>query len=145
MSPAANAELDDIAIATAGHVPGESLMENRVALVITDTQEFDVSIETVNRRGNPAPVENASLTSSDPAVLEIVRDPAGPAGPAEVFIGRATGVIGVAQVLYRADPVIGEGEGEIIGMADVEVVPSQAVTARVTLGAPREQVLPEPA
>ena len=111
-------------------VGGDDLM-----LTLTSTQKAALSVTAVDAKGNPAPVENVVFSGSDPAVAVVQQNASDPT-KATVF-GRT---IGTMQVKVTADADIGEGEKELAGLLDVEVVAAEAVALGITAGTPEEQV-----
>lgn len=109
-------------------------------LQITSTQEFDVAVDLRDKRGNPAPCDNPVLSSSDESVLVIV-----PGEDPYHATARAVGGVGAAMVKFQGDADLGDGVVPILATLDVVVVAGQAVVATVAAGAPREQVVEEPA
>lgn len=112
-----------------------SVQEVCVAQVITDSQQFRVSVAFVDKKGNPAPVENIVFGVSDAALLSITADPSDP----NAATVAAVGPLGTGQVSVQADSLVGDGEAVIAGALDVEVIAGQALTAVFSTGTPDEQ------
>lgn len=123
-----------ISVATGGRVMSGPLTEERMALVLTVTQEADLSVVAVDARGNVAHVADPRWSSSDEGVVAVV-----PSDDGMSAIVRAAGPTGNAQVVFRCDADLGEGVVELMGTLDVEVVAGQAVSVSIVAGAPREQ------
>ena len=102
--------------------------------VLTDSQEVVVNVSAVSAAGNPAPIENVEVTSSDDTLLTVINVD-------DVFKIVTTGKTGVAQIVVKADALIGDGVEELLGIADVEVVGGKAVKIDVVFGVPQEKVL----
>lgn len=104
-------------------------------LILTPTQQSNLSVEYVDANGNLALVDGDPVWSvSDPTVAEIVPGPT----PFEVTV-RATGVTGTTQVSVIADADLGDGLNELIEVLDVTVGAGEAVNANITTAAPTEQ------
>lgn len=103
-------------------------------LQLTDTQQCDVSVKALNRKGNPAPVQNPVWSSSDSTVATVTQD-AVDGLKAKVVAGAA----GTTQINVSADADMGDGVKPISAVLDVTVVGGQAVTFAVTTGTPTEQ------
>lgn len=103
---------------------------------LTDTQQVTGTVSFVNKKGNPAPVQDGSVVfaSSDPAVLETVVDPASPM----TVIVKAKAP-GAAQVQCTADADLGDGVKTITLVADFTVVAGEAVGGTISFGTPEEQ------
>lgn len=98
-------------------------------------QKVRVTLQPVDRLGNPATVEagSVSFSSSDEAICTVVQDPENEL-VAEVF---SQGV-GVAQLDYSADADLGEGVESISGFSSVEVLPLGAVGFGLEVGEPED-------
>lgn len=110
-----------------------------MAVIISDTQFIEGQVQTVNKKGKPAPVEAGTIaySSSNEAVVTVTENP----DDETKFTVTAVGA-GTAQVNYSADADLGEGVVPISGFTDFEVTPAQATGFNVTFGEPQEQ--PEP-
>jgi hypothetical protein len=94
----------------------------------------------VDAKGNPAPVENVVFEGSDPNIILVRTD--------ETDQTKATVLartVGTAQVTVTADADIGEGEKELMGLLDVQVVAAEAVALSITAGTPEDQPAVPPA
>lgn len=105
-------------------------------LQLTDSQQCDLSIAPIDKKGFPAPVEPGSVswTSSDAAVADVVQDPADQL-KATVVAGQP----GTAQINVSADADLGAGVATISGALDVTVVGGLAVSLSVSTGTPVDQ------
>jgi len=103
------------------------------AFILSNTQEVKIGEVTgVDRKGNPAPIENVTpVVSSDESVLSVVDRADGRWAVANQ--------IGTAQLTCQADARIGEGEVILVAAVDVEVVPAEAVALSIPLGERQEQ------
>ena len=109
-------------------------------MIITDSQEVDLSIQPVDAKGKPAQVEGApAWVSSDPLVVAIV-----PSADGLSCVAKAGDNLGHAQVSVSADADLGTGVRTIAGTLDVDVVAGEAVSLSVVAGTPREQVAATP-
>jgi hypothetical protein len=111
-------------------VQGGDLM----ALTLTSVQQAALSISAVDAKGNPAPVENVVFEGSDPNIIVVRADPA---DQTKATVLART--VGTAQVTVTADADIGEGEKELMGLLDVQVVAAEAVALSITAGTPEDQ------
>lgn len=104
-------------------------------LVLTDVQKVGFAVNAVSAAGNPAALDGAPVwTSSDESVLTLVVSEDGLSCEAVT-----TGKLGVAQVKVTADADLGEGVVPLVGVADVEVVASQAVNLELKAGVPSDK------
>jgi hypothetical protein len=105
-------------------------------LILTDTQKCALAITPVDVKNNPAPVEGVPVwASSDEGAVAV--DVAADGMSAVV---RAVGPLtpGV-QISVSADADLGEGVVPVVGLLNVQVVASQAVSVAISAGAPEEQ------
>jgi len=106
------------------------------SMLLTDTQEVDLSIAPKDAKGNPAAVEGAPVwASSDPTILTVEA-----AADGLSAVAKAVGPLGTAQVSVTADADLGEGVKSISGTMDFEVQAGEAVSLGISAGTPREQV-----
>jgi hypothetical protein len=106
------------------------IIGSELMITLTDVQKFNAALQPLDAVGNPAKVESATWSSSSDIVTVV---------PSEDGLSAtisATGPLGQAQITVKADALIGEGEAELIGTLDVEVVGSQAVTLGIATSAP---------
>lgn len=101
---------------------------------LKDTQQFSVSVEGRDAKGNPAPFENPQFSVSDAALGTFEVDPADP--QAGVF---KAGAPGSGQLSFTADGIVGEGESVVAASLDITVLPGDAVAAVINTGAVEEQ------
>jgi hypothetical protein len=104
-------------------------------MILTDTQKVTCTINPLNSKGKPAPVDGVPLwESSDPQVALVVR---GEDGKTAIVYAIAEGT---AQISVTADADMDVNEvRNIAGVLDIEVRPSEAVTMGIQTGAPEEQ------
>ena len=107
-----------------------------MALTLTTTQLVEGTLQPVDAKGNPAPVEAGSIlfSSSDESVFTIERDAENESKMTVIAVG-----IGVAQLNYSADADLGEGVTTISGFTAVEVIAAEAVGFGISFGEPQEQ------
>ena len=103
-------------------------------LVLVDTQKVSLSINPVDAKGNPAPVEGISWAVSDETILGIVVS-----DDQKSAVVSALGPLGVSQVSVSADVTIGDGVDTLAGTLDVTVVAGKASSLGITVGTPSEQ------
>lgn len=110
-------------------------LEMAELLVLRDTEKVSLSVQFVDIKGNPAPVDGVpTWASSNEAILTATASADGMS--AEVV---AVGPLGPAQVSVTGDADLGAGVAQVIGTQDINVVPSEAVSAVITAGAPEPQ------
>lgn len=107
-----------------------------MAATISDTQFISGTLSTVNKKGQPAPVQLDTIeySSSNEAVFTVTEDPANENGFTVTAVGAGTG-----QLNYSADADLGDGVVTISGFTDITVTPAQATGFNVTFGTPQEQ------
>lgn len=112
-----------------------------MSLTLSVTQEVAVSIQPVDARGNPAPVDGVPAWAvSDGALLSLAVSDDGLSA-----VVTALGPVGVAQVTVTADARLGEEVREIVGTLDVTLVAAEAVALKLVPGVPTEQQPAQPA
>jgi hypothetical protein len=109
--------------------------ERQTMLLLTDTQQVDLSVAFLDKAGNPAVVDGAPVwSSSDDTVLTVTAAADGLSATAV-----ATGKLGQAQVSVTADADLGAGTTSISGTLDVTVQAGSAVVANIAAGTPTEK------
>lgn len=106
--------------------------ESSMSLILTAVQSCPLSVVFKDSRGNVAPVEACSWSTSDSAILVVRSDKS--AAPQEAVVHAVA--VGTAQVNVRADAHHGEGVNEIIGVLDVEIVAAEATVVEISAGTP---------
>ena len=106
-----------------------------MSLILTDSQEVNLSVTPVSKAGNAVAVETPMWSSSDPLVIEIQVDEK---DPLKVLV-KTTGKIGSAQVQFSCDARIGEGVSPLLSTLDVEVVAGEAVNLKIDAATPTEK------
>lgn len=103
-----------------------------MALILTDEQKVQLSIQPVTAAGNPAKVDGTpSWSVSDTTILTLEVAADGLSAWATV-----TGTLGASQVSVSADADLGEGIRSITATLDVTVVAAEAVSLTINAGAP---------
>ena len=103
-------------------------------LVITDTQQFEVQIQPMDKVGNPGTLARGPVWSaSDPTILSVV-----PAADGMSAVVSAVGKMGVAQVNVTAAGDSTPGVNTITGTVDVQVVGGKAVSLHFAVGTATE-------
>jgi hypothetical protein len=105
-------------------------------MIITDTQEVDLTIQPMDAKGNPAQVDGIpEWVSSDPLIATVV-----PAVDGLSCVVKAANNLGHVQISVSADADLGEGTEALQGVLELDVVAGKAVALSVIVGEPREQV-----
>ncbi len=103
-------------------------------LVITDSQQFLVEIQPVDKAGNPGTLASVPVWSaSDLTILTVA-----PAADGLSAVVSATGKLGTAQVNVTADGDPTPGVNTITGTVDVQVVGGKAVSFQFKAGTATE-------
>ena len=102
-----------------------------MALSALPQQRIPFTLQPVDRKGNPAPVEPGSVVYSmdDPTVAVFEVDSSNELAGAII-----TSAVGVTQFNYSADADLGEGVVTITGFDAIEVKPELAVGFGITFG-----------
>jgi hypothetical protein len=105
-------------------------------LVITDSQQFTVEIQPVDKAGNPGTLASVPVWSvSDPTILTVV-----PAADGMSAVVSAKGKLGAAQVNVNGEGDPTPGVNTITGTVAVQVIGGKAVSLQLTAGTPTEIV-----
>lgn len=103
-------------------------------LVLTDTQQCDLTLQPVDKKGQPAAIDGTpSWSSSNEAVVAVAVSANG------LSATLVAGILGTAQINVTADADLGAGVVAVTGTLDVQVVAGQAVAVALTPGIPTEQ------
>jgi hypothetical protein len=126
---------------TATILPGGIPQKGVTAMQLTDIQSVTLSIQPVDAKGNPAPVETGSVkfVSSDPNTVTVGPDPADPTNELKAVataVGPLTAVGSSVQVAASADADLGAGVATISGSIDFTVIASQATGLTINTGTP---------
>jgi len=112
----------------------------RMELVITDSQQFKVEIQPVDKAGNPGTLASVAMWStSDPTILTVA-----PAADGMSAVVSAMGKLGTAQVTVTAEGDPTPGVNTITGTVAVQVVGGKAVSLQLMAGTATEIVPPAP-
>jgi hypothetical protein len=112
------------------HVRGDIRM-----FTMTDSQKASLTINPVDKRGNPARVDGIPVwASSDETKVTVA--PAADGLSCDVV---AAGALGQCQVTVSADADLGPGVATINGVLDITIVGGQAVGLAIAAAAPIEQ------
>ena len=102
---------------------------------ISDSQQVGLSIQPVDKRGNPASLDGVPVwLSSNSEVVSVVA-----AADGLSAVATAVGPLGTATVSVTADADLGAGVTEIAGTLDITVTAGAATTVKITAGDPTEQ------
>jgi len=102
-----------------------------MSLQLTDSQQVNLTVEPVDKKGNQATIDAApTWTSSDATVATVT--PAADGLSATVV---AVGKLGTAQIVITAS----SGGTSVSGTLDLVVVGGAAASLAITAGAPVEQ------
>lgn len=126
---------------TATIVPGGTPQKGVTAMQLTDVQSVQLSIQPIDAKNNPAPVESGSVVwaSSDPTIVTVGPDPTDPTNELKqvaTAVGPLTAPGASVQVSVTADADLGAGVTTITGTLDFTVVASQAVSVAIQTGTP---------
>lgn len=108
-----------------------------MALVMTVTQQVDLTIQPVDAHGNPAAVDGVPVwTSSEPDKVEVTSDLTG-----MFALARAVGPITTSpvQVNVTADADLGSGVRSLVGVLEISIVAGEAVSLGIVADPPVEQ------
>ena len=115
---------------------GTAVKGDIMALIMTNSQEVDLAIQPLDKRGKPARVDGIpAWSSSDPAKVEVVASDDGLSCVAKALNN------GTVQISVSADADLGDGIRALTGTLDLEIVSGEAVTLGIIAGTPREQEL----
>jgi hypothetical protein len=105
-------------------------------LILSATQQCELEAKVMDRKGNPASVQNPQWSSSEPETAIVTVDATNPLKA----VVKAVGVVDEASmVLFEADADLGDGVLPIIATLDVVVTAGQAVVVELAAGPPVEQ------
>lgn len=114
-------------------INGAILEGEIMGITLKDNQKCIIRFKGRSVKGNPAPLENVSVSVNDPTLgtATLIDNES-----AEVI---PSGLVGAFQVTVSADARIGEGENVKQGILDVTVEASEAFTIEVSADAPVDQ------
>jgi hypothetical protein len=105
------------------------------AFKLSATQEVDVQIKVVDRKGNPAPVDGVPAWLTDNSELLALT----PTADGMRCLVSAVGPLGTGTVSVTADADMGAGVVPIVGALEFEVTGGTAVAIEIVPGTPAEQ------
>jgi hypothetical protein len=106
---------------------------------MTDSQRVTVTLNILDRKGNPAPIDGHPEWAVDnPNVIALT-----PSGDNLSCVVEAVGPLGAARVSVTADADLGEGVTSIVGILDIEITGGAATVINLVAGTPEE--IPDPA
>lgn len=105
-----------------------------VATEILTEQFVDLSVQFLDRRGHPAPVDGVSVWATDDSDLLLV-EPAADGMSCKVTTKTMPGV---AHVQVTADADMGAGVRPVVGVVEFVVKLPEAETVTVTVGTPQD-------
>jgi hypothetical protein len=104
-------------------------------MTMTDSQQVGLTIQPVDKKGNPAPVDGVpAWASSNTEVVTVT-----PAADGMSAVASAVGPLGTATVSVKADADLGSGVTEIAGTLDITITAGAAATVTITAGTPTDQ------
>lgn len=101
---------------------------------LKDTQQFSVTVEGKDAKGNVAKFETPTFTVSPTEIGTFVVDATDPAKG--VF---KAGAPGTGQLAFSADGIVGEGTSVVTASLDVTVLPGDVVSVQINAGAVEDQ------
>jgi hypothetical protein len=110
---------------------GGILLKDIKMLMLPNDHKVPVSIQPVDGKGNPAPVQGVPSWTSSAETIAYVSSVASDGLSAEVLPGDT---LGTCQVNVSADADLGAGVTPINGVLDVQVVAGQAVGFTIQTG-----------
>lgn len=100
----------------------------KVATLVKATGRVHIRVKRfLDGKGNEAPAENLRWRGSDDALITAAADEDGK-GAWYTPVGPTTPLV---QAILEADPVVGEGEGLLTGLVDLEIIAGDAVTVEL--------------
>lgn len=111
-------------------IGGDLLM----TLTLNTVQQCLVSIQPVDRKGNPAEVQNIEWLTSNTDVIALE-----PSEDGKSCLVKSVGIPGTPTVQVSCDADLGEGVTNLVGTIAVEVVAAPAVNIVINPGAVEEQ------
>jgi hypothetical protein len=101
-------------------------------------QYVTASINPTGKSGSKSDVEDVIWSSSDEAIFFLRPDRLDPESPYSREIV-STGNAGTAQVVVKADALIGEGIAELMAFVDLEAKAEMATSLGIAVGAPIDE------
>lgn len=111
------------------------LTEGANTIKMTNSQKATATIQPVDKKGQPAPVDGVpTWASSDETIVTVT-----PAADGLSAVVAAVGPLGTAKVSVTGDADLGADVAPIFGTLDVTVTQGQAVGFKIDLGPATEQ------
>ncbi len=111
------------------------ITEGVSTFTMTNSQQLTATIQPVDKKGQPAPVDGIPVwASSDETIVTVVA-----AADGLSAIVAAVGPLGAAKVSVTADADLGAGVASIFGTLDVSISQGQAVGFKISTSDPVEQ------
>lgn len=104
-------------------------------LLLTDSQQVDLAIKPLTKKGHPAQVDGTPEWSTSNSAVCTVE----PTADGLSALVKAAADLGTVQVSVTADADLGAGYVPISGVLDIEVVGGGAATVSIIAGTPTEQ------
>jgi len=115
------------------------LARNITMLVLPIDQKVHCSIEPVDAKGNPAPIDGVpTWTSSNESIATVTADPSDGSGVFKAWV-TPVGQIGSCQINVTADADLGSGVTTIHGVLDITTAAGQAVGFQISTDVPVPQ------
>jgi len=111
-----------------------TITEGATSMNLRDDQQVTLTIQPVDKKGAPAPVDGVPVWASSDATVVAVTPAAD--GMSAVVVGVAPGT---ARVVVTADADTGAGVTDLTGTLDFTVTGGSAVSITITAGEPTDQ------
>ncbi len=99
---------------------------HQIMITLRDDFVLPLVVAGADKKGKAAPLENLTFTSADENLATVD-------GTGLVTPGALEGVAlpATVQITVKADAIIGDGEADLLGTVDIQIVGGQAVTLSV--------------
>jgi hypothetical protein len=104
-----------------------------MSFVLKATQQVHLGVLVLDKRKNPAAVQDPAWSSSDDGIVTVAPGPDGLSA-----VASAAGPTGSATVTWTADGDLGDGVRPLEGRIDIEVVAGDAAVVNISAGTPTE-------
>jgi hypothetical protein len=114
-----------------------TILNEVTKMTLRDDQKVSLTIQPVDKKGKPAPVDGAPVwASSDETVITVV--------PADDGLSAVASAVapGSCRVVVTADADLGSGVTPLTGTLDFTVTGGQAATISIVAGTPEDQDTP---
>jgi hypothetical protein len=105
-----------------------------LAMDLKSSQQVTFTVEFRDKKGNVVTAENVQWATDNSEVLSLE-----PAADGLSCLVKAVGPLATAGITLTADGDLGDGESQIVGTAEINVVAGDATVVTLTPGAPTEQ------